>query len=115
MWLPGYRLITTGLHADIVEWDLDTLQPARNSGVYGSAIWGMALHPTRNLLATVCQDGRVRVYDSDTLDFRFSFGISDTVENRNSECSSFHFPPFPVVAFTVVCFPCVESDTDTAQ
>jgi outer membrane protein assembly factor BamB len=67
------RLFTAGMHGYITEWDLDTLLPKNTSGVYGGAIWSLAVH--NKTLAAACEDGNIRLYNLDLM-LKQSFGPS---------------------------------------
>jgi len=76
------RLFTAGLHGVVTEWDLNTLLPKRMSGAYGGAIWSMAIH--EQTIAIACEDGLVRLYNSDLL-LKQHLGPSksETIPNNN--------------------------------
>ncbi len=58
------RFFTAGLHGDITEWNWSTLTPIKTGGGF-SGIWCMKKVPNKNILATACDDGKIRLYHLD--------------------------------------------------
>jgi len=56
----GWRLISAGLHKDITEWDLASLQPQVSVPSGGGAVWALRAQGNRAIAA--CDDGTVRVF-----------------------------------------------------
>lgn len=72
----GYEhLFTAGLHGFITDWNLDTLLPRNTSEVLGGAIWDMCTSDKSEYLATACEDGKIRLYDTNFVLFKY-FGPS---------------------------------------
>eukprot|EP00439_Symbiodinium_sp_Y106_P065537 s2893_g10.t1 len=40
---PKLRLISAGLHSDVTEWDVETLEPIETCSPGGGAVWGLAV------------------------------------------------------------------------
>jgi U3 small nucleolar RNA-associated protein 4 len=59
----GERLLSAGLNARVIEWDLLKLLPKNASDSYGGAVWCGALSPNGERLALGCEDGSIRVFD----------------------------------------------------
>ncbi|OZJ06653.1 hypothetical protein BZG36_00273 [Bifiguratus adelaidae] len=57
------RLFSAGLNANIIEWNLDTLNVLRYADSHGGAIWCMAANHANTVLAIGCDDGCVRLFD----------------------------------------------------
>lgn len=57
------RLFTAGLHGEITEWDLSTLDVRSTIGSGGGAIWAFCAF--RQKLLAACEDGSVRVFSTD--------------------------------------------------
>jgi len=55
-----WRLISAGLHKDITEWDLASLQPQVSVPSGGGAVWALRVQGQRAIAA--CDDGTVRVF-----------------------------------------------------
>lgn len=88
MWVDdkgNERLYAAGLHGVITEYDLTGLVPKAVSDAYGGAIWCMCKNASNTLLATACEDGKIRTYDLD-LNLKNFFTVSlpnkDTTNNR---------------------------------
>ncbi|CAE7577544.1 utp4 [Symbiodinium natans] len=56
---PKLRLISAGLHGEVTEWDVDTLEPIETCSPGGGAIWGLSVQGEH--LFAACDDGTVRV------------------------------------------------------
>jgi U3 small nucleolar RNA-associated protein 4 len=56
----GWRIISAGLHKDITEWDLASLQPQVSVPSGGGAVWALRAQGSRAIAA--CDDGTVRVF-----------------------------------------------------
>jgi len=56
---PKLRLISAGLHSDVTEWDVETLEPIETCSPGGGAVWGLAVQGQQ--LFAACDDGTVRV------------------------------------------------------
>ncbi|CAE7207662.1 U3 small nucleolar RNA-associated protein 4 [Symbiodinium microadriaticum] len=56
---PKLRLISAGLHSEVTEWDVETLEPIETCSPGGGAVWGLAVQGQQ--LFAACDDGTVRV------------------------------------------------------
>lgn len=55
------RLLSAGLHGEITEWDLDSLEQATSVSSGGGAVWALCADSSRAYMA--CDDGSVRIFD----------------------------------------------------
>eukprot|EP00930_Biecheleria_cincta_P038861 TRINITY_DN26725_c0_g1_i2.p1 TRINITY_DN26725_c0_g1~~TRINITY_DN26725_c0_g1_i2.p1 ORF type:complete len:741 (-),score=127.80 TRINITY_DN26725_c0_g1_i2:12-2234(-) len=67
LWLPdsssegssSWRLITAGLHREVTEWDVSTLEPVESIASGGGAVWMLCRQS--DLVFAACDDGSIRV------------------------------------------------------
>eukprot|EP01134_Creolimax_fragrantissima_P004669 CFRG4669T1 len=73
------RLFSAGLDGYVVEWDLTTLTPKQAIDTNGGAVWCLEANNAQTMLATGCEDGRVRLLDvaNDCLLFERGFEKAD--------------------------------------
>lgn len=55
------RLFSAGLHREVTEWDVATLQPLNSMPSGGGPVWSLAAG-TQNRLMAACEDGSVRIF-----------------------------------------------------
>lgn len=66
IWVPGSettpeRLLSAGLHREITEWDVQTLEPIETATSGGGAIWSLAMSKDNSTLFCACDDGSLRI------------------------------------------------------
>lgn len=62
VWL-NQRLFTGGLNGEIIEWDLERLQPLYTQDSYGGPVWCLKFSFSGKYLAAGCEDGSIRVFE----------------------------------------------------
>jgi U3 small nucleolar RNA-associated protein 4 len=84
------KLYTAGLHGCITEWDLETLLPKNTSEVLGGAIWDMCTSDNSEYLAVACEDGKIRMYDTQfVLHKYFGPSRSDPIPTHKTRTNKF--------------------------
>ncbi|KAK2550404.1 U3 small nucleolar RNA-associated protein 4-like protein [Acropora cervicornis] len=61
-WCKG-RLFTAGLHAELTEWNLNSLCPKVTVDSFGGAVWCLTVNRGRTCIAAGCEDGSVRLFE----------------------------------------------------
>lgn len=57
------RLFSGGLNGEIIEWDLEKLQPKYNEDSNGGPVWCFRFNHLKTLLAVGCEDGSIRMFE----------------------------------------------------
>nr|XP_002128329.1 U3 small nucleolar RNA-associated protein 4 homolog [Ciona intestinalis] len=87
LWL-GNRLISAGLHGNVVEYDLTSGTVKILVDSFGGAVWCLGLSPTHTHIAAGCEDGSIKMLETSnkSLSFERSF---DKQEGRIM-CMAWH-------------------------
>ena len=64
VWCDG-RLFSGGVSGEIIEWNLENLQPKYNQDSYGGAVWCLKFSYSKKYLAAGCEDGSIRLFEND--------------------------------------------------
>jgi len=62
VWCDG-RLFSGSSSGDIIEWDLELLQPKYHQDSYGGPVWCLKFSYDKKVLAAGCEDGSIRLFD----------------------------------------------------
>lgn len=62
VWCDG-RLFSGSVSSDIIEWDLDLLQPKYHQDSYGGPVWCLRFSYSKKILAVGCEDGGIHLFD----------------------------------------------------
>lgn len=62
VWVDG-RLFSAGIHSQITEWDIDSLQPLTVADSLGGPIWSLAANHAGTFLAAGCEDGCIKIFE----------------------------------------------------
>eukprot|EP00124_Ichthyophonus_hoferi_P004736 Ihof_evm1s562 gene=Ihof_evmTU1s562 len=77
----GDRLFSAGLHGQITEWNLHSLQPKDTVDSQGGAVWCLATNHSGTRLAVGCEDGCIRLFDIEDGHFYYARTL-DRIEGR---------------------------------
>ncbi|XP_061892003.1 U3 small nucleolar RNA-associated protein 4 homolog [Entelurus aequoreus] len=71
----GLRLFSAGLSGEIIEYDLENLQPKYTVDAYGGPIWAISSDNKETKLAVGCEDGTVKIFEilKDRIQFQRNF------------------------------------------
>jgi len=71
VWCDG-RLFSGSVSGDIIEWDLQLLQPKYHQDSYGGPVWCLKFSYSKKILAAGCEDGGIHLFDvfGDSLMYR---------------------------------------------
>jgi len=74
VWNDG-RLFSGGLNGQIIEWDLQNLEPKYFEDSNGGPVWCLRFNNAKNVLAAGCEDGSIRIFQVMThgLNYQKSF------------------------------------------
>lgn len=86
-WCKG-RLFTAGLHAELTEWNLNSLCPKVTVDSFGGAVWCLTVNRGRTCIAAGCEDGSVRLFE--ITDDGFFYSKSLDQQQGRVLCVSWH-------------------------
>ena len=62
VWCDG-RLFSGSVSGDIIEWDLELLQPKYHQDSYGGPVWCLKFSYSKKVLAAGCEDGGIHLFE----------------------------------------------------